>query len=274
VPRSVAIALGITAVLAARTALAQPAPPLRVDPAAGSAIVVGGTALLFAGEVAKGALAPKECRWCEPGALDVSARDALVWRDRATADRLSNLGAFALVPAATLGFTALAAHATSATDPVWLDAVVVAEAGVIAAGVNQVTKLVVARQRPSVRHGAAATADDNLSFYSGHTSLAFSLAVASGTVASLRGFQQAPAIWALGLSLASTVGYLRIAADRHYLTDTLVGALAGGAIGFVVPYVFHAPRPAPPAGGPAAGVAPGAAAATTDGPRFMLGGVW
>src|SRR5262249_18375089 len=81
--------------------------------------------------------------------------------------------------------------------------------------------------------------DDNLSFYSGHTSLAFSLAVGSGTIASMRGYPLAPVVWATGLPVALLTGYLRIGADRHYLTDVLAGALLGSAVGFVGPFVFH-----------------------------------
>ena len=81
--------------------------------------------------------------------------------------------------------------------------------------------------------------DGNLSFFSGHTSFAFSLAVASGTVASMRGYRAAPAVWGVGLGAAAVTGYLRIAADRHYATDVMTGALVGSALGFAVPYLLH-----------------------------------
>jgi membrane-associated phospholipid phosphatase len=48
-------------------------------------------------------------------------------------------------------------------------------------------------------------------------------------------------VWGATLPLA---GHLRIGADNHYLTDVLVGAVVGGAIGVVVPYVFHRPSSA------------------------------
>ena len=69
----------------------------------------------------------------------------------------------------------------------------------------------------------------------------FSLAVASGVVATMRGYRLAPLVWGVGLALASTVGYLRIAADRHYLTDVLAGATIGSAVGFAIPVIFHHP---------------------------------
>jgi membrane-associated phospholipid phosphatase len=84
--------------------------------------------------------------------------------------------------------------------------------------------------------------DDNLSFYSGHTSLTFTLATASGTVASLRGYSLAPAIWSAGLGVAALAGWLRIAADKHYLSDVLVGAVAGSLAGVLLPVLFHGRR--------------------------------
>ena len=42
---------------------------------------------------------------------------------------------------------------------------------------------------------------------------------------------------------------MRIAADRHYLTDVLVGAAVGTAVGLAVPHLMHK-EPAPPDLGP------------------------
>jgi membrane-associated phospholipid phosphatase len=36
---------------------------------------------------------------------------------------------------------------------------------------------------------------------------------------------------------------LRIAADKHWLTDVATGMTVGAAAGIVVPYVFHRPGP-------------------------------
>ena len=63
--------------------------------------------------------------------------------------------------------------------------------------------------------------------------------MASGTVASLRGYRAAPWIWASGLTLAGVTGYLRIAGDKHYFTDVVTGAVVGSFVGFAVPYWLH-----------------------------------
>jgi membrane-associated phospholipid phosphatase len=42
--------------------------------------------------------------------------------------------------------------------------------------------------------------------------------------------------------MATGVGYLRIAADKHYFSDVMTGAIVGSAIGIGVPLLFHSPR--------------------------------
>ena len=93
----------------------------------------------------------------------------------------------------------------------------------------------------SEKDGTAHPSDNNLSFYSSHTSMAFSMAVAAGTVATMRGYRAAPYVWALGVPLAFLAGYLRVAADRHYLSDVLVGAAVGSAFGALTPWLMHRP---------------------------------
>jgi len=92
--------------------------------------------------------------------------------------------------------------------------------------------------------------DANLSFYSGHTNFTFALAAAAATVGRLRGYRWAPAALLVGGLVAATTGYLRIAADQHYLTDVLTGAAVGTTIGVAVPYL-HRPCPGHGEGRPA-----------------------
>ena len=46
-------------------------------------------------------------------------------------------------------------------------------------------------------------------------------------------------MWVAGLVFASAGAYLRVAADRHYATDVITGAVVGSAIGLAVPYFGH-----------------------------------
>jgi membrane-associated phospholipid phosphatase len=210
---------------------------------AGAVVVWGGSQLLASH------LAASTCRWCNPGSLDSSVRDALRWNDTSAALLASNLDAFGFVPLASLGLLTLGAAHDDRLGEMSGNGLVIAEAVALSGALNQVVKFAAGRERPYV-HALPPTqkaltgnpADNNTSFYSGHTSFAFSLAVASGTVASMRHYRLAWAVWAAGLAGAATVGYLRIAADRHYFTDVLAGAVVGSGIGFAVPYAFHRPR--------------------------------
>jgi membrane-associated phospholipid phosphatase len=77
------------------------------------------------------------------------------------------------------------------------------------------------------------------SFFSSHTTTAFALASSVTTVSALRGYPAAPYFGALGGALAATTSVLRIAADLHYASDVLVGALVGTGVGAGLPLLIH-----------------------------------
>jgi membrane-associated phospholipid phosphatase len=207
-------------------------------------------------ELFKDKLAYQTCQWCDRhpdgsdalNGLDAAVRDALKWSDIDAGNTASNVTGFVLMPVTALGLTALAASREGSSGNIPIDLLLIAEATAFAADVNQIVKFSVGRERPFVhalppelKSTTANPADNNTSFYSGHTNLVFALAVSSGTVASMRGYRLAPWIWAGGLTVAATTGYLRIAGDRHYFTDVITGAIAGSAFGFAIPYFFHRP---------------------------------
>ncbi len=227
---------------------AQRTTKLRYDLAADIGVTAAGGLLWLGSEVLKGELAPEACRWCNPPGIDASARSALKWSDTKTPGTISDVLGFGLAPLAILGTNALVASHDRSIENAPVDALVVLEATVLAMDLNQLTKFVVGRERPFIhalapdRKGSVAQpSDNNVSFFSGHTTELFSLAVAAGTVAQMRGYRMAPVVWAVGGLLAVSTGYLRIAADKHYLTDVLVGMGVGSAIGFAVPYALHQP---------------------------------
>jgi membrane-associated phospholipid phosphatase len=236
--------LALAAAASALSARADPR-PLRHDLRVDGAIAAGAAVFWLGTELAKGKLAPSSCRWCAENRLDGSARSALVWGYGDHAARGSDLFAFALLPGAIATHQLLAARAQGDTREGWVDLLIVAEAAALSVDLNQIVKLSVGRQRPFVHHGnwrdadRRPDADDNLSFYSGHSALVFSLAAAAGTVSDLRGYRSAPWVWGAGMTLAATVGYLRIAADKHYLTDVLTGAALGTAAGIALPRLLH-----------------------------------
>jgi len=209
---------------------------------------VTATAFAFWGgtQLFESRLAAADCRWCDPGSLDSSVRGALRWNDTSAANLASNLGAYVFVPLSSLGLLALDTQREGRLDELAGDGLVIAEAVALNGALTQIVKFAAGRERPFVhalppdqKPLTAHPADNNVSFYSSHTSFAFSLAVSTATVASMRHYRWARVIWGVGLVGAAAVGYLRIAADQHYLTDVVVGAVAGSAIGFGVPYGFH-----------------------------------
>ena len=70
------------------------------------------------------------------------------------------------------------------------------------------------------------------SFYSGHASAAFTVAVFTGEWFSeiYPNSKYKALVWASSLSMAGLVGALRVVAGKHYPTDVVVGALVGTGI--------------------------------------------
>jgi membrane-associated phospholipid phosphatase len=191
-------------------------------------------------------LLPKTCRWCTPPGVDVAARNALVWRGaERTADILSTV-IDAAIPASAATYLLLTANGAGDVNAGLVDTLLVTEAAAAALLLNQVVKLLVGRKRPHVffkNESGYAESEDNLSFYGGHTSFAFSVTAATVTVAAMRGYAGVGIVAGVGFTLSAAVGYLRIAADQHYLTDILIGSAVGGLIGWAVPRIFHSPSP-------------------------------
>jgi membrane-associated phospholipid phosphatase len=177
------------------------------------------------------------CRWCDPTSLDVGARNAFRWDDRQTADTLSNIDAYAVTPAFAIAFVLAGTTEELEMTTIVDDFVPILESTVIARFATRALKIAVGRQRPDA-HFTGATSEANVSFPSGHTSGAMSVAVSAAVVARMRGYRSEPYLWVGGTLLAAAAGYFRIAADRHYLTDVLGGAAIGTASGLTVPYLM------------------------------------
>lgn len=117
--------------------------------------------------------------------------------------------------------------------------------------VTMLTKNIVGRQRPYAANCGQAGYDNqdcgsseaNLSFLSGHTSMAFTgagLICAHHGNLPLYGSRTAGAVaCGTALAAASCVGALRLVADKHHLTDVLAGAVLGIVSGFLLPTWLH-----------------------------------
>lgn len=186
-------------------------------------------------------LAPKHCRWCSTNSLDTRIRNELKWSDDGLANKLSHISGFVIEPLFAVGSHFWLDYQSGTLSKRYHDYAVIGESAIFATLLGQIVKLSVGRERPNSHFSnpRVQSSSHNTSFYSGHSSFAFSLAVSSGMVASLESKKFAPLIWTGGLAVATATAYLRVAADRHYFTDVLAGAIAGSVVGFSVPYFFH-----------------------------------
>lgn len=174
--------------------------------------------------------------------LDRRARNWLRWRDTLKARVLSNVMAHYVMPASATAICLLG-NRRAPGGPL-ADLLCIQEAVLYAGAVSQAVKLLLRRQRPFARFsplGSTAPArqpdDDNLSFFSSHTSTATALATVTFWLLRRRRVRS-PLVAILGLGAVAT-GYLRIASDRHYLSDVLVGATIGATVGSAVPALLH-----------------------------------
>ena len=192
----------------------------------------------------KSSLSPEKCRWCEPPGFDADVRNALVWDDARRARTLSDLAAYGALPLFSLGLTVVPALRDGRRGAELLDvALPITESVILSQSLAQLAKFSLGRQRPFAHFDGvpgSAAHDDNLSFFSAHSSFAFSLVTSAATVAHQRGSRAEPWIWGLGVPLASATGYLRLAGDKHYHSDGVVGGLVGVATGLLVPRWYAA----------------------------------
>ena len=252
-----AIFVGLAILLGASRARADGARELRYDARIDVAVTAVGGVWWLTSEMLKADLVPDKCRWCyraEDGKdllnpYDGWVRKRLVWKSTDTAATMSSILGFLVEPGAMFGLTAVSEANDRAIGRFPVDALLITEATVLAADLDQLAKFAFARERPFVHYLPRAPdairaltdspSDDNLSFFSGHTTLAFAVATSAGTINTLRGYRLAPLVWATGMTMAVSVGYLRIAADKHYFSDVMTGAVVGSVIGIGIPLLFH-----------------------------------
>lgn len=123
-------------------------------------------------------------------------------------------------------------------------------------GIGEIVKVSVGRARPFERDCASdpqrpgcGDSDRFASFYSLHAGMAFTSAGFSCAMHLSRHLYDDPvadiASCGASVALAATTGMLRIASDRHYLSDVLIGSLLGFAVGYLIPLAVIPNRPRP-----------------------------
>ena len=122
------------------------------------------------------------------------------------------------------------------------DAVMFIEAETLIYGITKCAKGLSERPRPYVYNQdvSAEKRHDSISyesFWSGHTSLAFTAAVFTGYVYQRR-HPHSPhvkPVWIAGLSCAAATAVLRVRSGNHFPSDVAAAAAAGSLIGWIVP---------------------------------------
>ena len=290
--RAVASIVAIATILAGAGEVAaqvtpRPIPRLRFNGFVDVPITLGLSSIYGVSELAvKARLAPRAPYWDDRdtnGADILAPLDRLAtrlrWHSPRTAGLISD-GGLALSMASAIGVGAGAGafdHDTPAH--VAENSIIVLEAMSTAMTMNQITKFFAGRQRPCAHFGLdkdrpcfSDGSDNNLSSFSGHATFTTSLAVASGMVATMRHYRLAPLVWASGAFIAVSTSYLRLAADKHYLSDVVTGTVIGAAVGFFIPYLFHGPRAEIPAA--TESHAGSATSSLRSAPLFSVSGTW
>jgi len=242
VKQSLAALVGLFLLCASTTATGQQQGSGESAGLAGEWGIAVGMGLLWIGpDLFKADLAPESCRWCDtdpygawsPLGIDRTAANLFRWEESNAPALASDILAFALLPAGLVGTTY--AHRGEADKRFGEDLALMAQAVAAAGILNQAVKYTVGRRRPYAHADSppfTSDPDQNLSFYSGHTSAAFAQVAALSTILFKERSPMAPWSLAIGVPLAAGVGWLRMSADKHYLTDVLTGALLGSLIGW------------------------------------------
>jgi membrane-associated phospholipid phosphatase len=179
------------------------------------------------------------CDPCDPSGLNALDRPVIDYASY-EADILSDV---ALVAVPVLALSVTFVH-----FPIWgwqgvfEDFVMIAEAMALSGLVQQITRYAVRRPRPFMyregvqlasRHKVGAT----LSFFSGHTTLAFSSATAFAYIFTVRQPDSpwVPLVWITSMLGASVMPVARVFSGEHFWTDVIVGAGVGAAFGILIP---------------------------------------
>src|SRR5207245_236081 len=127
--------------------------------------------------------------------LDAGARDLLRVSDTKAAESAGNALGYGVGPVLVLASAGVAATVARRQREFAVDAMLIAESAAIAVSINQLVKYSVGRERPLYHFGSGLHGTDrDISFFSGHTTLMFSLAVSAGTIASMRRYRLAPLV--------------------------------------------------------------------------------
>ena len=147
-------------------------------------------------------------------------------------------GALAVAPLALAGYSWYKGDADAHDFGAY--ALMFAEAFALENALNQIFRsmqlwprpFIYAKRGEGAKKAASARGEAYGSFYSGHASAAFTVAIFTGDWFSkvYPNSKYKPLVWASSFALASGVAALRVVAGKHYPSDVLVGALMGTGV--------------------------------------------
>ena len=195
-------------------------------------------------------------RWTTPTPLDVATRDALRLdgaESRKTADDISDITLTIGLNYAAFDATVVAWALRDKGSVAYQMGLINLEVIAVTAGITGLTKSLVARQRPYTescrtdpvfrRSNDCEPDAVNVSFISGHSSVAFAAASVTcmhHTYLELYGSSAADVAACLAAyGAAGSTGLLRILSDNHYATDVASGAVVGTMVGLGLPWLLH-----------------------------------
>lgn len=186
------------------------------------------------------------CGWCATNPFDVAVRDLLVTRDPIWPARLSHALSMIAAPLLALGALIVPAVRARRFRHAAQDVAILVNAFVLVTGLADGVKKLTDRQRPGVHFGRVrdieashAPIEHYLSFFSGDTAWAFVFGATAAALAHQRGYRHARVVAQVGAALGVGTALLRVAADMHWMTDVLMGAAVGTAVGVGLPSLFH-----------------------------------
>jgi membrane-associated phospholipid phosphatase len=236
---SVARVLAVAIALGASSARADD-PVWQMDPWIAVPIVTAELAISFAWVIASDLEPPYCAPVCDRADVNAFDRFSAGWWDEA----------WSISGDVTLAATFLGAAATLWFDegfvPMLSDAIVVAEAVGGSIMLANLTNMATRRPRPHV-YGTESPLElrergrAGFSLFSGHTAGAYAAAVATFvTLRERHGDSTGPYVaLAFGLTGATFVGFTRVVSGQHFLTDTIIGAVVGTALGLFVPLLHR-----------------------------------
>ena len=188
----------------------------------------------------KQALSEEDILQLDPMSIRRFDRSAtLNWSPKAALASDVLLFASIVAPASLLG--------SKRTREEWLTyGVMAVESFVLITGITNLTKEIAERKRPYMYNPNAPMhekqkKDATSSFFSGHTSVTagslFFLAKSFNDFYPSSSYK--PVIWGLSAGIPALVAYLRYRAGKHFLSDVIVGYIAGALVGTLVPIIHQ-----------------------------------